>query len=159
MHPTANSTAFIRKTWMLDALYARRVMPGVIHPLTVRKEAPPLSAKLMIVEDNPPMRRLIRRLTEDLFAEVSECGDGEAAAAALYESVRPDLVLMDIQMGEVNGIEATRLIISDHPEARIIIVTDYDDAALRRAAEEAGACGYMLKEDLLGLRQLLMKEG
>ena len=112
----------------------------------------------MIVEDNPPMRRLLRRLTEDLFAEVSECGDG-AAAAALYESVRPDWVLMDIQMGEVNGIEATRLIISDHPEARIIIVTDYDDAALRRAAEDAGACGYMLKENLLGLRQLLMKEG
>ena len=66
---------------------------------------------------------------------------------------------MDVQMGEVNGIEATRLIISDHPGAKIVIVTDYNDAALRRAAAEAGACGYVLKEDLLGLRQLLIREG
>ncbi len=66
---------------------------------------------------------------------------------------------MDVQMGEVNGIEATRRIVSDHPGAKVVIVTDYDDAALRRAAEEAGACGYVLKEDLLGLRRLLIREG
>ncbi len=117
-----------------------------------------MRAKLLIVEDNPQMRRLIRRLTEDLFAEVSECGDG-AAATTLYETLRPDWVLMDIQMGDVNGIEATRQIMSDHLEAKIVIVTDYDDMALRAAAAEAGACAYVLKEDLLRLRQLLIQEG
>lgn len=116
-----------------------------------------MKVKLLIVEDNLPMRRLIRWLTEDLFTEVSECGDG-ADAATLYETVRPDWVLMDIQMNDVNGIAATRRIISDHPEARIVIVTDYDDAALRAAAAEAGACAYVLKEDLLRLRQLLIQQ-
>ncbi len=66
---------------------------------------------------------------------------------------------MDVQMGEVNGIEATRRIVSDHPGAKVVIVTDYDDADLRTATAEAGACGYVLKEDLLGLRQLLIREG
>lgn len=110
--------------------------------------------KLLIVEDNQSMRRLIRKLTEDLFTEVCECSDG-AAARTLYEAEHPDWVLMDIQMGDINGIAATRHIISGHPEAKIVIVTDYGDEALRAAASEAGACAYVLKENLLGLRRLL----
>ncbi|MDQ3649662.1 MAG: response regulator transcription factor [Acidobacteriota bacterium] len=112
----------------------------------------------MIVEDNEPMRRMIRLIVADLAERIDECDDG-AEACACYADHRPDWVLMDIQMGDVDGIEATRRIISDHPGAKVVIVTDYDDADLRTAAAEAGACGYVLKEDLLKLRQLLIREG
>jgi DNA-binding NarL/FixJ family response regulator len=73
----------------------------------------------------------------------------------LYDEQRPDWVLMDIELGEVSGIAATRRIKADYPDARIIIVTDYNDNHLRLAAKAAGACGYVLKEDLSVLKQML----
>ena len=68
---------------------------------------------------------------------------------------RPDFVLMDFAMAEVDGIKATRAITEADPAARIIIVTNYDGADLREAARLAGACGYVLKEDLFEVRRLL----
>jgi CheY-like chemotaxis protein len=110
--------------------------------------------KLLIVEDNLPMRRMIRRMVADLADEISECGDGEEAVA-LYPALRPDWVLMDIEMARLNGIVATRSIKSDFPMARIVIVTNYNDAIMREAAEQAGASGYVLKENLPEVRQFL----
>lgn len=111
---------------------------------------------LLIVEDNPAMRRLMRRLVADLADEIGECSDG-VEAVALYAELQPDWVLMDIEMPRLNGLAATRRIKADFPEARIVIVTNYDDATLRRAAEQAGACGYALKENLIDLRRLLQR--
>lgn len=110
--------------------------------------------KVLIVEDNQAMRRMIRRMVADVVDEISECGDG-ATACSLYRELRPDWVLMDIEMGEVNGIEAARRIKADNPEARIAIVTDYDDQRLRDAATAAGATEYVLKEDLFSLRRIV----
>ena len=110
--------------------------------------------KVLIVEDNPAMRRVIRRTVAEVADEISECSDG-AAACSLYDEVRPDWVLMDIEMGEVNGLLATRRITAAYPEARIVIVTNHNDQWIREAARQAGACGYVLKEDLLALRQML----
>ena len=110
--------------------------------------------KVLIVEDNQAMRRVIRRMVAEVADEISECGDG-TAAHSLYGELRPDWVLMDIEMGEVNGLVATRRIITDYPEARIVIVTNYNDEWIREAARQAGACGYVLKENLLEVRQLL----
>ena len=62
---------------------------------------------------------------------------------------------MDIEMGEVNGLTATRKIKRDYPDARIIIVTNYDDMRLRETATSVGACGYLLKENLHELGTLL----
>jgi DNA-binding NarL/FixJ family response regulator len=114
--------------------------------------------KLLIVEDNLLMRRMIRRLVADLADEISECGDGEQAVA-LYPTLRPDWVLMDIEMAHVNGIVATRSIKADFPMARIVIVTNYNDATMREAATQAGASGYVLKENLLELRHYLQQTG
>lgn len=111
--------------------------------------------KLLIVEDNQAMRRMIRRMVADVADEISECSDG-AAACALYSNLHPDWVLMDIEMGEVNGLTATRRIKADYPEARVVIVTNYDDAQLRETARVAGACGYVLKENLFALRRILL---
>ena len=86
--------------------------------------------------------------------DVNECADGDEAVAA-YGTRRPDWVLMDLQMARTGGLEATRRILATDHTARVLIVTDYDDAHWRAAAIEAGACGYVLKDNLLEVRRLL----
>src|SRR5262249_27502321 len=100
------------------------------------------------------MRRMIRRMVAGVADQISECDDG-AAACSIYGELRPDWVLMDIDLGQVNGITATRRIKAEYPEARVVIVTNYDDRPLREAAKVAGACGYVLKEDLFALLRIL----
>ena len=114
--------------------------------------------RLIIVEDNQAMRGLIRSIIADLARDVSECGDGAEALAA-YAERRPDWVLMDIRMKGVDGISATRRIKAAFPDANIIIVTDYDDPKLRKAARGAGACEYVTKENLLDVRRILGAAG
>jgi CheY-like chemotaxis protein len=109
---------------------------------------------LLIVEDNDHMRRMIRTVVADIAHPIHECADG-AEAPALYLAHRPDWVLMDVEMPRVDGIAATRLITAALPAARILIVTQYDDARIRRASLEAGAQGCVLKQNLLELRSLL----
>ncbi len=112
--------------------------------------------KVLIVDDNKGIRRLLKRTvleTEDT-STVLECGDG-AEALACYAKNLPDVVLMDIRMPVMDGLEATRRIRTLHPCARVVIVTDYDDEDLRHAATEAGACGYSLKQNLADLIQVL----
>lgn len=109
---------------------------------------------LLIVEDNARMRGLIRGVVADLFESVTECADGARALGA-YTECRPDWVFMDVRMPGLDGIAATGRIRGAFPAARIVIVTSYDDAKLRRAACDAGAFAYVLKEDLFELRRLL----
>ena len=113
---------------------------------------------ILIVEDRPAVRRMIRRVIDDLVEVVHECADGSEALAA-FARVRPDMVLMDIEMGGMDGISATREIKAAYPDARIVMVTQYSDEPLRAAAFEAGACGYVLKENLLELRRVLRVAG
>jgi CheY-like chemotaxis protein len=110
--------------------------------------------KCLIVEDNAQMRKLIKRMVSELADEIGECEDGDQALAA-YTALRPDWTLMDIEMRRMDGITATRRLLEAYPEARVIIVTKYADEPLRAAARAAGACGYVLKENLLELRRWL----
>jgi CheY-like chemotaxis protein len=110
--------------------------------------------KLLIVEDNEQMRCLIKCLVSDLAQQVFECSDGSQALAA-YVQHQPDWVLMDIKMVHMDGIAATRQITAAYPDAQVIIVTDYNDVELRAAAREAGACEYVVKENLLDLGRIL----
>jgi CheY-like chemotaxis protein len=110
--------------------------------------------KLLIVDDNATVRRLIRSIVLPFASEIYECTDG-ADSFSTYQAHRPDVVLMDIRMNDVDGIEATKHIKAADPKARIVIVTDYDDDVLRQAAMRAGACGYALKDNLLDLVRLL----
>src|SRR4029450_3204224 len=102
--------------------------------------------RLLIVDDNEKMRRMLRVLVADLASAICECSDG-AEALATYASFRPDWVLMDIEMVHLDGLTATRQICAAFPDARIMIVTNYDDEQLRADAREAGALGYILKEN------------
>lgn len=109
---------------------------------------------ILIAEDNPLMRKMIRSLVEDLATEIVECADGKAAFS-LYEKHRPDWVLMDISMRPTDGLTATKEIVKKFPQARILIVTDHDDAETREHAIRAGACNFFCKDNLLPLRPLI----
>jgi CheY-like chemotaxis protein len=110
--------------------------------------------KLLIVEDNPAVRQLIKTIVGALADDVYECENGEEALT-VYQTHCPDVVLMDIVLGQVDGITVTRQITTADPAAYVIIVTSYDEADLREAARQAGARGYLLKDDLLEMGRLL----
>jgi DNA-binding NarL/FixJ family response regulator len=111
--------------------------------------------KVLIVDDKEQARQMIRHYVGNQTINFSECADG-ADALRCYEETRPDWVLMDWEM-RTDGLTATRRIIKAHPEARILIVTNHDDDNLRTAAIEAGARGFVLKDDLLALGSFLEK--
>ena len=112
--------------------------------------------KVLIVEDHPEMRQLIRSMVADLTDAVTECADGAEAVMAYTEQrfTDQDLVLMDLEMPRVDGLEATRSLRAAFPDAQIVIVTQFGDSRLRSAATQAGACGYVLKENLIEVRRL-----
>jgi CheY-like chemotaxis protein len=112
------------------------------------------ATSLLIVDDSERMRRMIKSLVKGIVAQVYECSDGSEASDA-YRNHHPDWVLMDIEMKEMDGITATRQIKTAFPEARIVIVSNYDSDDLRRAASDAGACGYVVKENLIEVRRIL----
>ena len=113
-----------------------------------------MNSRILIVDDSPPMRALLKMTLGDAVVVVGECEDGSDALDS-YTRLQPDWVLMDIDMKDMDGIAATRQIISAYPKAKIVIVTDYDDIELRRAASEAGASSYVTKEDLLSVLEIL----
>jgi CheY-like chemotaxis protein len=110
---------------------------------------------LLIVEDNPGIRRVLRRILIDTASTIWECADGSEALAA-YEEHQPDVVLMDLKMTHVDGLAATRQIRGYDPSARIIVVTDYQDEDMKAAALEAGACEYVLKHEISDLPEIVL---
>jgi CheY-like chemotaxis protein len=110
--------------------------------------------KILIVEDIEPVRRMVKSFIEDLVDEFVECGDGREALYT-YTQHRPDVVLMDIKMSQVGGFEATRQVKAAFPEARVLIISQWDSPGLRERARTAGAESYISKADLLPLRELI----
>lgn len=111
---------------------------------------------VLLVDDSQAMRELIKLTLAGVAEIAGECSDG-SQALSVYERLRPDWILMDIDMQGLDGITATRQITSAHPEAKIMMVTDYNDTDLRRAARDAGACEYIVKENLLDIVDVLAK--
>jgi len=101
----------------------------------------------MIVDDHEGMRKMIRHLISSSGDTVLECASGDEALRAAG-AFKPDYVTMDINMAGLCAFEATRGIRAAHPASRVIFVTSHDQPDYRRMAKEAGASGYVLKEDL-----------
>jgi CheY-like chemotaxis protein len=112
--------------------------------------------KVLIADDNASMRRMIRSVIQPVAEEIFECADG-GEAIEIYDQIYPDWVLMDFGMPRVDGLTAIRRIIDRNPKARILLVTQHDDEDLRQAAREAGAKGFVLKDNLFSLRATINK--
>lgn len=102
-------------------------------------------AKVLIVDDAAFMRMMLKNILGSNGHEVvGEAADG-AQSLEKYAQLKPDLVTMDIVMPQLDGIEATREIITSHPEARIVMCTAVGQQAKVLEAMKAGAKGYIIK--------------
>lgn len=126
------------------------------------RASPPRSAdkrsanqiRIMIADDHLVYRIGIRSLisSEPGFKVVAEVPDG-AAAIELYRKLRPDVLLLDLRMPKIGGVEVVRSICEEFPDARILIVTSYQMEEETFRVLEAGALGYIMKD--LGLEMLM----
>jgi len=110
-------------------------------------EASPI--RLLVVDDHPVLREGVAAILEDRTDMVlaGEARDG-AEAVARFRELRPDVVLMDLQMPVMNGVEAILAIRAEFPNARILVLTTYAGDAQAVRALKAGATGYLLKSSL-----------
>ena len=104
------------------------------------------SIRIVVVEDHLLVREGIRDLLQQErdMEVVGEAADGEEAIA-LVNRVKPDIVLLDIAMPKLNGIEATKRIKAEQPRVSVLVLTAYDNEEFILAILEAGASGYLLK--------------
>jgi DNA-binding NarL/FixJ family response regulator len=107
------------------------------------------SIRILTVDDHPILREGIAAIlaAEPDFELVGEANNGREAVDQ-FRAHRPDVTLMDLQMPQMNGIEAIRTIRKEFPDARIIVLTTYSGDAQAVRAFEAGAFGYLLKNML-----------
>lgn len=100
--------------------------------------------RIMIADDHPLYVEALDNLLRADFEIVSKVDNGSKAVTEAHEK-RPDVILMDINMPILNGIEATRTILSELPEIKIIILTSFEERENLFRAIKAGATGYLLK--------------
>ncbi len=101
--------------------------------------------RVLIADDEPLIREtLAELLAEEGFEVVGEARDGAEAVRKAAE-LDPDVVLIDVRMPVVNGLEATRRIRLDRPDALVVALSAYDDPALEAAARAVGAADYVAK--------------
>jgi DNA-binding NarL/FixJ family response regulator len=104
---------------------------------------------VLVVDDQAPFRLAAKAVVRRLEGfELAGEASGGTEAVTLAEELRPALVLMDINMPDMNGIEATRRIVADHPEVVVILCSTYDVADLPPDAATSGARAYLNKERL-----------
>lgn len=103
--------------------------------------------RVLLADDHPVVRAGVRNVLERIegIELVGEAADGQSVMRAV-DALRPDVVLIDINMPELNGIDATRALRRQHPETRVIIFSIRCDAEAVLGALEAGARAYVLKE-------------
>ena len=119
-------------------------------------------ARLLIVDDHEIFRRGLRALLEP-SSEWQICGEAVDGLDAVEQckSLKPDIVVLDVSMPRLNGLEAARLIRRENPESRIVIITQHDSPQIRSAAHEAGARAFVTKsavgsELVSALRNLIL---
>jgi two-component system, NarL family, response regulator NreC len=103
--------------------------------------------RVLIVDDHPVVRRGLRLLLE-AEGDIEAVGEAGNLQEAVFRarSLKPDVILMDIVMPGASGIEATRAVLEERPETKVLVLSMQDDPSYVREAFAAGADGYILKE-------------
>jgi DNA-binding NarL/FixJ family response regulator len=112
-------------------------------------ENPAFPYQIMLVDDHPLVRQGVRKIIEERseMKVVGECGDGLELLDCLQEKA-PHLVILDLSMPHLGGLEATRLLKSSHPEIKVLILTMQTRREYVEQARRAGAEGYLLKDEV-----------
>ena len=105
-----------------------------------------MSIKLVIVDDHAIVRAGLRSviLTDEDLEIIGEASGG-TEAVSLLEKIHPDVVVLDLSMPDMDGVQVTRHLHSHHPQIHILILTVHEDEALMREVIQSGASGYILK--------------
>ena len=102
--------------------------------------------RLLLADDHRMLREGLRRsLTDEGFDVIGEASDG-AEAVEMASNLKPDVVLMDVTMPDVDGVEATRRLSASHPEIPVVMLTMHADESVIADAMRAGASGYLVKD-------------
>lgn len=101
-------------------------------------------AKILVVDDSALSRKISRRILEEAGHSVEEAADG-LSALERYALARPDLVLLDVTMSEMNGLEVLRQLRAMDPDARVVMATADVQSSTRTLSEAGGAVGFVLK--------------
>ncbi len=102
--------------------------------------------RLLLADDHRMLRETMKRsMLDEGFDVVGEASDGQEAVD-LADELQPDVILMDVTMPEMDGVEATRRIVQARPEARIVMLTMHADQDVIASAIRAGASGYLVKD-------------
>jgi two-component system invasion response regulator UvrY len=104
------------------------------------------SVRVLIVDDQAPFRDVARLVVEltDGFEVAGEAVTGEESVE-MARSLKPDLILMDVNMPGIDGTEATKIILGEHPEVVVLLLSTYEPAEYEPRAAEAGAAAYIPK--------------
>jgi DNA-binding NarL/FixJ family response regulator len=114
--------------------------------------------RLLVVDDHEMLREaLVELLVQAGFEVVGEAADG-ADAVALAKQLEPDVVLMDLRMPVLGGLDATRLIKDARPATQVVLLTAFDSPALQQQAEEAGCFAYLVKGGPPGTLRLVLHQ-
>jgi DNA-binding NarL/FixJ family response regulator len=107
-----------------------------------------MKLKLLIVDDHPVFRRGLREIIEErpMFQIIGEAADGKSALELLPQ-LKPDVIVLDIDMPRINGLEVARLLQRERSSTKVVFLTMYRDEDLYNAATDAGVKAYVLKEN------------
>ena len=116
------------------------------------------TSTVLIVDDNIKMRAAIQKMLrvqlKNKITRIIECENGKDAIE-LYVQRKPEWTIMDIKMPVMDGLEASRTILKSYPEAKIIILTQYDDPGYYELAQKMGIKAFVLKENLSDISTLI----
>ena len=106
-----------------------------------------MKTRIAIIDDHQLFREGMKRILEfeENFEVVAEGSDG-SEALAIVEQHRPDIVIMDINMPNINGVEATKQLIETYPDTKVVVLSIHDDENYVMRALQTGATGYLLTE-------------
>jgi CheY-like chemotaxis protein len=114
--------------------------------------------KLLVVDDHAGFRQTVRQIFDAMKTEITEASSGEEAVE-LYAAVKPDWVVMDLRMPGLGGLRATECIRNLNPQARVIVISQFDEPEFREQARRAGAVEFVNKEEVSRLAEIIGAPG